>query len=76
MQHWGDRILAHPPYAGQWQGGHTWLEFDISLPAAAAASFQAGVQLGSEQNVASSDGVTFKVSAWDKAEAPGPYGAE
>jgi hypothetical protein len=71
VQHWGDRILAHPPYAGQWQGGHTWLEFDISLPAAAAASFQAGVQLGSEQNVASSDGVTFKVSAWAKAEAPG-----
>ncbi|MDF2836607.1 MAG: hypothetical protein K0Q63_2247, partial [Paenibacillus sp.] len=70
VQHWGDRVLAHPPYAGQWQGGHTWLEFDAELPPNMEASFRTGVQLGSEQNVISSDGVTFKVSAWEKGTPP------
>jgi len=32
--------------------------------------FTAGVQLGSEQNVLSSDGVTFKAYAWEKAAPP------
>ncbi|MFC3804184.1 DUF6259 domain-containing protein [Cohnella sp. GCM10012308] len=67
VQHWGDRILAHPPYSGVWQGGHTWLEFDVTLPADRTPTFETGVQLGSEVNVASSDGVTFKVYAWEKA---------
>ncbi|QNK57689.1 DUF6259 domain-containing protein [Paenibacillus sp. PAMC21692] len=71
VQHWGDRMLAHPPYIGQWQDGHTWLEFDVDIPADVAASFQVGVQLGSEQNVLHSDGVTFKALAWEKEAAPG-----
>jgi len=67
VQHWGDRILAHPPYLGQWQGGHTWLEFDVLLPEERISTFKTGVQLGSEQNVLNSDGVTFKALAWEKA---------
>ncbi len=70
VQHWGDRMLAHPPYMGQWQGGHTWLEFDVQLPAGRVPMFTAGVQLGSEQNVQSSDGVTFEVYAWEKDAPP------
>jgi hypothetical protein len=67
VQHWGDRILAHPPYMGQWQGGHTWLEFDVQLPADYVPNFEVGVQLGSEVNVQNSDGVTFKMYAWETA---------
>lgn len=67
VQHWGDRMLAHPPYSGQWEGGHTWLEFDVLLPEDRTSVFKTGVQLGSEQNVLSSDGVTFKAFAWEKA---------
>ncbi|GBF74701.1 hypothetical protein PA598K_03063 [Paenibacillus sp. 598K] len=67
VQHWGDRILAHPPYTGSWQGGQTWLEFDVTLPSDRDSFFRTAVQLGSAQNAQSSDGVTFNILAWEKA---------
>lgn len=67
VRHMGDRIMFHPPWVDEAQNiGYTWFEVDVPLEVLGNASFNASFQLATAESAAGSDGVVFKVLAWDK----------
>lgn len=69
VRHMGDRIMFHPPWETEVDSiGYTWLEVDVPLEVLGNASFNADFQLATAESAAGSDGVIFKVYAWDKED--------
>ncbi len=69
VRHLGDRIMFHPPWRNESDDiGYTWLEVDVPLEVVGNASFQASFQLATAESAAGSDGVIFRVYAWEKED--------
>lgn len=67
VRHMGDRIMFHPPWYDEVDAiGYTWLEVDVPLETYGNARFEASFQLATAESAAGSDGVIFKVAAWEK----------
>lgn len=70
VRHLGETILFHPPWVDGVQAiGCTWMEADVPLDVVGTTTFVASFQLASAESAAGSDGVIYKVYAWDKADA-------
>ncbi len=69
VRHMGEAIMFHPPWADEIESiGYTWLEVDVPLETLGNAVFTASFQLATAESAAGSDGVLFKVYAWDKED--------
>lgn len=69
VRHMGDRIMFHPPWHDEVESiGYTWMETDVPLEVVGNASFEASFQLATAESAAGSDGVIFKVYAWEKGD--------
>lgn len=69
IRHLGETILFHPPWVDGVQSiGYIWLEVDVPLEVMGSSIFSAFFQLASAESAAGSDGVIFKVSAWDSTD--------
>lgn len=69
VRHLGDRIMFHPPWHNEVDSiGYSWMEVDVPLEVVGNARFTASFQLATAESAAGSDGVIFRVYAWDKAD--------
>ena len=69
VRHMGDRIMFHPPWIDESQDlGYSWYEVDVPLEVVGNATFSASFQLATAESAAGSNGVVFKVFAWDQAD--------
>ncbi len=69
VRHMGDRIMFHPPWQNEEDSiGYTWMEADVALEVVGNAFFEASFQLATAESAAGSDGVIFRVYAWEKGD--------